>query len=182
VVVGRFGTVAVRSELAYWLGRVGRPVGGQGLDHPYALQADGRWREAADAWLAAGCRYDYAAALAESPEPADVLAALGELDALGAEPLARLVRARLRDLGVARIPRGPAPATRENPAGLTERQVEVVRLVAQGLTNTEIAGRLVLSVRTVESHVAASLAKLGAPTRRDVAARAAVLGLLEPHT
>jgi DNA-binding CsgD family transcriptional regulator/tetratricopeptide (TPR) repeat protein len=181
VVIARYGTAAVRAELAYWLGRVGRPVGGQGLDHPYALQADGRWREAADVWLAAGCRYEYAAALAESPEPGDVLAALGELDALGAEPLARLVRARLRDLGVARIPRGPVPATRENPAGLTERQVEVVRLVAQGLTNTEIAGRLVLSVRTVESHVAASLAKLGAPTRRDVAARAAILGLLEPR-
>jgi DNA-binding CsgD family transcriptional regulator/tetratricopeptide (TPR) repeat protein len=177
--VRRHGTVDVRAELAYWLGRAGRPVGGQGLDHPYALQADGRWREAADVWLAAGCRYEYAAALAESPEAGDVLTALAELDALGAEPLARLVRARLRDLGVARIPRGPVPATRVNPAGLTERQLEVVRLVAEGLTNTEIAGRLVLSVRTVESHVAASLAKLGAPTRKDVAARAADLGLLD---
>ncbi len=64
----RFGTVAIRAELAYWLGRAGRPVGGGGLDHPYALLADGRWREAAEVWRAAGCRYEYAAALAESPE------------------------------------------------------------------------------------------------------------------
>jgi DNA-binding CsgD family transcriptional regulator len=180
-VARRYGDIGVRAELAYWLGRAGRPVGGQGLDHPYALQADGRWREAADAWLAVGCRYEYAAALAESPAADDVLAALGELDALGAEPLARLVRARLRDLGVARIPRGPVLATRVNPAGLTERQVEVVRLVAEGMTNTEIAGRLVLSVRTVESHVAAALAKLGAQTRKDAATRAAGLGLLDPR-
>jgi DNA-binding CsgD family transcriptional regulator/tetratricopeptide (TPR) repeat protein len=177
----RFGTVAVRAELAYWLGRAGRPVGGDGLRHPYALLADGRWREAAEVWRAAGCRYEHAAALAESPEIGDQLAALALLDALGAEPLARQVRARLKSLGVTRIPRGPAAATRINPAGLTERQVEVVQLLAQGMTNAEIAGRLVLSVRTVDSHVAAALEKLGAHTRKEAVARAADLGILDPR-
>jgi DNA-binding CsgD family transcriptional regulator len=175
----RFGTVPVRAELAYRLGRAGRPVGGQGLSHPYALLADGRWRDAAETWRAAGCRYEHAAALAESPDTDDQLAALAILDALGAEPLARLVRARLKRLGVVRVPRGPAPATRVNPAGLTERQVEVVRLLAAGLTNAEIADRLVLSVRTVDSHVAAALAKLGTRTRKDAVARAADLGILD---
>ncbi|GAA3588755.1 AAA family ATPase [Nonomuraea rosea] len=185
----RFGTAAVRAELAYWLTRAGRPVGGDGLDqlladgdgriHPYALLARGRWREAAETWRAAGCRYEHAAALAESPEPADQLAALALLDGLGAEPLARLVRARLKSLGVARIPRGPAPATRISPAGLTERQGEVVQLLAQGMTNAEIAGHLVLSVRTVDSHVAAALEKLGARTRKEAVARARDLGILD---
>jgi DNA-binding CsgD family transcriptional regulator/tetratricopeptide (TPR) repeat protein len=177
----RFGTVAIRAELAYWLGRAGRPVGGGGLDHPYALLADGRWREAAEVWRAAGCRYEYAAALAESPETDEQLAALALLDGLGAEPLARLVRARLRSLGVARIPRGPALATRVNPAGLTERQCEVVQLLAQSMTNAEIAGQLVLSVRTVDSHVAAALEKLGARTRKEAVARARDLGVLDPR-
>jgi DNA-binding CsgD family transcriptional regulator len=177
----RLGSVAARAELAYWMGRAGRPVGGNGLRHPYALLADGRWHEAADAWRAAGCRYEYAAALAESPETDDQLAALAVLDALGAQPLARLVRARLKTLGVARVPRGPAPATRVNPAGLTERQVEVVRLLAAGMTNAEIAGQLILSVRTVDSHVAAARAKLGARTRKEAVARAADLGILDPH-
>jgi DNA-binding CsgD family transcriptional regulator len=176
----RFGTNAVRAELVYWLGRAGRPVRGHGLSHPYALLADGRWREAAEVWRSAGCRYEYAAALAESPEIADQLDALALLDALGAEPLARQVRARLKQLGVARIPRRPAPATRVNPAGLTERQVQVVRLLAEGMTNAEIAADLFVSVRTVDSHVAAALEKLGTHTRREAAARAAHLGILDP--
>jgi DNA-binding NarL/FixJ family response regulator len=53
--------------------------------------------------------------------------------------------------------------------GLTDRQVDVLRLVADGLTNVQIADRLVVSVRTVDSHVAAILAKLGVPTRQDAA-------------
>ena len=93
-------------------------------------------------------------------------------------PLAAIVRAKLRDLGVARVPRGPTPSTRDNPAGLTDRQVQVLQLLARGLTNAEIAARLVLSVRTVDSHVAAILGKLEASTRREAAHRAATLGLL----
>jgi DNA-binding NarL/FixJ family response regulator len=52
-------------------------------------------------------------------------------------------------------------------------------LLAEGLTNAEIAARLVLSVRTVDAHVAAILSKLGARTRRDAPARARTLGLLD---
>lgn len=101
-----------------------------GSGHPYALQAAGRWREAAAAWEAAGCRYEHAAALAESPESEDLLTALEILDELGATPLAALVRGRLRALGTTRIPRGPRGETRVNPAGLTARQIDVLRLTA----------------------------------------------------
>ena len=177
----RFGTVAVRAEVAYWLGRAGRPVGGCGLQHPYALLADGRWEEAAEMWRAAGFRYEYAFALTESPQIDDQLAALALLDALGADPLARLVRARLKNLGVARIPRGPTATTRVNPAWLTDRQVQVVQLLAKGMTNAEIAGQLVLSVRTVDSHVSAALEKLGIRSRKEAVARAGDLGILNPQ-
>uniref|UniRef100_UPI0015F01B2E helix-turn-helix domain-containing protein n=1 Tax=Pseudonocardia pini TaxID=2758030 RepID=UPI0015F01B2E len=60
--------------------------------------------------------------------------------------------------------------TRANPAGLTGRQLEILQLVAAGLTNAEIAARLVLSVRTVDHHVSAVLQKLGVASRRDAAA------------
>jgi DNA-binding CsgD family transcriptional regulator/energy-coupling factor transporter ATP-binding protein EcfA2 len=168
-------------ELGYWLTRAGQVVPPPASEHPYALQAAGRWREAAAAWRAAGFPYEHAAALAESPDPRDRLAPLAELDALGAAPLARLVRAGLGELGVARVPRGPVGATRQNPAGLTERQVQVLRLLGQGRTNAEIADRLVVSTQTVDSHVAAVLAKLGVTTRRAAAARARDLGVLDPE-
>jgi DNA-binding CsgD family transcriptional regulator/tetratricopeptide (TPR) repeat protein len=168
----------VAADVGYWLRAAGQNVAVVEVDHPYALLARGQWREAAAAWERAGCPYERALALSHSPEPPDVLEALSILDGLGAMPLARSVRERLRDLGVSRIPRGPASLTRNNPAGLTHRQVEVLRLLADGLTNNEIASRLVVSVRTVDTHVAAILGKLAAPTRRDAARRATDLGLL----
>jgi DNA-binding CsgD family transcriptional regulator/energy-coupling factor transporter ATP-binding protein EcfA2 len=177
----RLGHVPLQAQLSYWLTKAGQAATPAASGHPYALQAAGRWREAAAAWRAAGCPYEHAAALAESPEPQDRLAALAELDALGAAPLARLVRAGLRRLGVAHVPRGPVGATRHNPAGLTDRQVQVLRLLGQGCTNAEIADRLVVSTRTVDSHVAAVLAKLGVATRRAAAARARDLGVLDPE-
>lgn len=174
----RLGDRVSQAELGYWLVKGGQPAETVS-DHPYALQAAGRWREAAVAWEAAGCPYEHAAALAESPEPGDLLTALGILDELGATPLATLVRGRLRALGMTRIPRGPRDETKVNPAGLTARQVDVLRLLGKGYTNAQIASQLVVSVRTVDSHVAAVLAKLGAATRREAAASAAELGVLD---
>jgi DNA-binding NarL/FixJ family response regulator len=55
------------------------------------------------------------------------------------------------------------------PAGLSERELEVVGLVADGLANKAIAARLQLSVRTVESHVRHALAKLGLENRTQLA-------------
>jgi DNA-binding CsgD family transcriptional regulator len=171
----------MRAELAYWLFRSGRPAPAVGGGHPYDLQMAGRWRDAATAWHAAGCPYEYAVALAESTEPDDLLAALETMEALGAEPMARRIRARLRAAGVTRIPRGPLTGTRRNPAGLTGRQLEVLGLLGQRLSNVEIADRLVVSVRTVEHHVAAILAKLELTSRRGAAAKAAELGIGPPE-
>jgi len=79
--------------------------------------------------------------------------------------MADRVRSRLREIGVESIPRGPLRSTRENPAGLTNRQVEVLELMADGLANAEIAEKLFISKKTVEHHVSAIYTKLGVDSR-----------------
>ena len=73
----RLGERAYQAELGYWLVKAGQPAE-TASDHPYALQAAGRWREAAELWQAAGCPYEHATALAESPEPGDLLDRTGD--------------------------------------------------------------------------------------------------------
>jgi DNA-binding CsgD family transcriptional regulator len=77
---------------------------------------------------------------------------------LRATPWARRAEAELRACGVS----GP-PAVSDALAGLTTQQREIVTLAAQGLTNAEIGDRLLLSPRTVASHLYRSYPKLGCP-------------------
>ena len=88
---------------------------------------------------------------------------------LGATAMAQRIRRQLRQRGARDIPRGPRSTTTATPAGLTRREVDVLDLVAGGLTNREIAARLHLSPRTVGHHVAAILRKLGVKTRTEAA-------------
>jgi tetratricopeptide (TPR) repeat protein len=123
----RLGDQYLQAELAYWLRKAGRAVDVPDVDHPFALLAGGDWQAAARVWAERDCPYQQAVALADSSEPEALLEALSILDSLGAAPLARQVRAGLRQLGVPNVPRGPMAGTRENPAGLTERQLEVLQ-------------------------------------------------------
>jgi DNA-binding CsgD family transcriptional regulator/tetratricopeptide (TPR) repeat protein len=126
--------------------------------------------------------YEQALELAESEDPDEALKALQTLDRMGAAPASAMVRRRLKELGVARIPRGAQTRTRQNPCGLTERQLEVLVLLADGLTNPQIAAELVLSVRTVDRHVSAVLGRLSVSTRKEAAAWAQSSGWLPRMT
>lgn len=133
-------------------------------------------RAVADHWIERGCSYEAAEVLGDSDDEAELREAYERLVALGARPRAQQVARRLRDLGASDVPRGPRATTRANAAGLTAREVEVATLLAAGHTNTEIAGRLFLSPKTVDHHVSAVLTKLGVSSRRHVAAAAARAG------
>ena len=105
-----------------------------------------------------------------------------QLQALGAHPAAAIVARRLRVRGARGVTRGPRPTTRESPAGLTARETEVLRLVADGLRNAELARRLFLSPRTVGHHVSSILHKLEVDTRGEAVAAARQLGLLQDRS
>ena len=157
-------------EVSRWVRRAGLAEGfppPPGAARARVLGLRGEWAAAAAAWAELDAPYEQALELLEADHPQPVLEAVAILDRLGARPAAAIGRRRLRELGVARIPRGPREETRTNPAGLTARQLDVLDLLAQGLSNAEIGKRLFVSTRTVDHHVSAVLAKLGVATRRE---------------
>jgi len=174
------GRTRFAAQLLLWCrlgGDVTTPMPDFCKDHPFAMEAAGRWRDAADTWDALGCPFETARALAQGDEPAQ-RQALTMFEALGARPMVERVRQRLRAAGVRSLPRGSRRSTREHPAGLTDKEVAVLELLAAGLRNKEIALRLHRSARTVEHHLAAIFVKLGVATRAEAVSAAYRLGVV----
>ncbi len=155
-------------ELALAAYRAGRLPSVAGCAEPFRLQIEGRVEAAAAAWDAIGCPYEAADCRGDSDDPDVVAASLRELTALGARARARQLADRLRALGRP-VPRGANSRTRTNAGGLTDREVEVALLLADGNTDKEIADQLVISRKTVGHHVSHVLTKLGARNRSEAA-------------
>ena len=98
-------------------------------------------------------------------------------DRLGARPFADRARKLLRAVG-----ERPSATVRATTGTLSDRELEVVRLVAAGLSNTEIAGRLFISPRTVTTHLQHVYRRLGLPSRTALTRWALERGLLGPDT
>jgi DNA-binding CsgD family transcriptional regulator len=171
----------VVGELCVWRRRAGivDDVSGVAIAEPFRLELDGEYTKAARAWAALGCPYESALAAAHADSERTQRRALDELQRLGARPAAARVARTLRERGLRGLRQGPRASTRENPAGMTARELEVLLHVAEGLRNAEIATRLFLSEKTVAHHVSAILRKLGVRTRSQAGAEAARLGLVE---
>jgi DNA-binding CsgD family transcriptional regulator/tetratricopeptide (TPR) repeat protein len=158
-----------RGAVLRWLGPDALPAVHREVAPPFAAELRGAWREAAALWEALDCPFDEALALARSGEPEELTAAVGVFERIGAHAAAARCRKNLRSLGRP-APPAPGAARRTQPFGLTRREAEVAELLTQGLTDSEIAERLVISRRTAEHHVSAVLAKVGVDSRRDLAA------------
>lgn len=165
-------------ELAWWAHRGGvEATVPNPCAEPFELMLTGRMAEAAQAWSDRGSPFWQALALVESDRPADVREGVELLRSVGA---LATVDAVLRDLHAAGkpMPRGPRPTSRANPSGLTDRELEVLGLLAAGLSNADIAARLYLSEKTASHHVSAVLRKLGEPTRSLAVAAARRRGIV----
>ncbi len=170
----RKGSATAAAEIARWRVRAGvrTPLNGS-IPLPYRMEIEGCWAAAAEEWNTLGCRYEAALAQVEAGTAELLRAALQTFDDLGAGAARNRALRKLRELGVQGIPVGPRLSTRKNPHGLTRREAEILHLLNQGCSNSEIAAKLVLSTRTVDHHVSNILAKLGAKTRTEAVRRAA---------
>ncbi len=175
----------LNGEIAVWLRRTGSARTSQrDLAEPYRLQLTGDHRGAAGLFDVLGCPYDAALALLDASDELALRRALDICYELGASATARIIRQKMRSLGIRSVPAGQRAATRENPFGLTQREQEVLELLCAGYTNATIAARLVISPKTAGHHVSSVLAKLGVSRRTEVAAarRAAATPLAASRT
>jgi DNA-binding CsgD family transcriptional regulator/tetratricopeptide (TPR) repeat protein len=167
----------VKGELLFWKSKTEAvDPNSSDIPEPYRLMLRGEWAAAAAAWQTIGMPYEEALCLAEDSDEA-LLRSLAILGRLGAGPLEAIVRKRLRDRGVRGVPRGPRETTRSNPAGLSEKEFEVLALLVEGHSNAQIARRLHRSMKTIDHHVSAILAKLEVHSRAEAVTAAFGLGI-----
>ena len=174
------GDAAGAARLLFWRRLAGLdaevPAGAKG---PFALAIAGAWDRAAAEWEQSASPYEAALALIEAGDETSLRRAFALAQELGALPASQLAARRLRALGAKGLARGPRRTTRENAAGLTPRESEVLTLLAAGRRNAEIAQQLFLSRRTVDHHVSSLLRKLDAGSRVEAVASARRPGLLQ---
>jgi ATP/maltotriose-dependent transcriptional regulator MalT len=169
-------------ELAIWWRRSGMmqrlPVSMARIAAPRAAELRGDPLTAAAEWTRLHVPYEAALALTQvsgieaGPAFARAVCILEAIEARAAATMARRLAARLGVAGqLPKARRGPYGIARGHPLGLTQREVEVLDLVARGFSNKEIARHLVRSTRTIENHVSAIIGKLNAANRMDVVLR-----------
>lgn len=175
MVVGLTQSARMIGGTFVWLKRLGQTVDTvslAGVSEPYRIELEGDHPGAAEAWADLGSPYEQAMALAFGSDE-DKARAVDILRDLHAGPaLSRLKAATIPG----RNRRGRPPAS--GPHGLTKRQLDVLTLLGEGLTNAQIGETLFISPKTVDHHVSAILDKIGATSRGEAAAKARKSGLI----
>ena len=168
-----------RGELASWLRRIDPTFTADGVAEPYRLLFDGQF-DAAAATRSTRCRRHTMPRLRWSTPVTSRSPGGRSTCSTGSGPTPSPPRCApiCAPAGETVVPAPRRATTLANPAGLTTRQVEVLRLLEDGLTNAELAERLFLSVKTVDHHVSAILTKLDVTKRRDAVRRAKEVGIL----
>jgi len=171
--------IFLNSEFLFWLQKSRKMVTGlSGLSEPYRLLKAGKISAAAGFWQKKTSPFEQALALSEGNEQ-DKKSALLMFHQLGADAVYEKVKMEMRSQGIKKIPRGPRQSTKSNPAQLTNRELDVLRLLKKGAQNKEIANTLFISPKTADSHTSSILFKLRVNSRSKAVVEAIRLGILK---
>jgi DNA-binding NarL/FixJ family response regulator len=111
-----------------------------------------------------GCPYEQALTLFEGDDN-NKREAIEVVHKLGAKAIYEKMRFAMRASGIKNIPRGVRKSTKSNPANLTDRELDVLQLLKEGLQNKEIAARLFIAPKTVIHHISSIFFKLNVNSR-----------------
>ncbi len=175
--ISQVGKITKKNRFYYWMRKARKnylPL--QERYEGYEITSVAMARDAAALWEKAGCPYEQALALFDGSD-SDKRKAISIVQNLGAQTVFEKMKREMRTSGIKSIPRGMQKKTRSNPALLTERELDVLRMLKKGLQNKEIAGQLFISAKTVDHHISAILFKLDVNSRIKAVPKAKLLGV-----
>jgi DNA-binding CsgD family transcriptional regulator len=167
-------------ELVTWVSRMNIPISqsmqlaikNHGIPAPYRHELQNDAQAAHTSWLSLDMPFNAAMTLLQSKNkyrPSAFAKAFLALESMQAKAvLSKLKKVATREDFIEHIPkskRGPYSKTRQHPAGLTSKEQSVIKLLAAGASNQDIASTLSRSQRTVENHVSSILSKLNVENR-----------------
>lgn len=168
-----------KNEFSFWMKKAGRQfVLENDIDERYDTSNVAKAEKAAAFWEQLGCPYEQAIALFEGYED-EKRKAITIVQDLGAIAVVEKMKLEMKNLGIKNIPRGIRNSTRSNAAFLTEREMEILKLLKGELQNKEIAAQLYISAKTVDHHISSILFKLEANSRHKAVAAAVRMGILK---
>jgi DNA-binding CsgD family transcriptional regulator len=173
------GNMFQSGEFAFWLLKArNQSLNTENIFEGYQTDTPKKARKAADIWKQLGCPYEQALALFEGDED-DKRKALDIIDKLGANAVFEKMKFRMRASGIKSLPKGIRKTTRANPGNLTERELDVLHLMKEGLQNKEIADRLYVSPKTVDHHISSIFYKLEVNSRTKAVQEAQQMNILQ---
>jgi ATP/maltotriose-dependent transcriptional regulator MalT len=177
--VGKVNSIQLNSELAFWIKKArNKQLSLEYIYEPYQDILTVKYLNAARFWESLNCPFEQAISLMDRTEE-DSRKALTIFSQVGALAFVQKVQESMRSAGIKKVPRGVRASTRNNPAKLTNRELEVLSLLYKGAQTKEIASTLYISPKTVDHHITSLFAKLEVTSRTKAVTEALRLQIIK---